>query len=41
MSESNIIQTTYPEICLAIDNCFASKRFTEPAEWMRLGETDD
>jgi len=36
MSESNIIQTTYPEICLAIDNCFASKRFTEPAEWMRL-----
>jgi D-erythrulose 1-phosphate 3-epimerase len=26
----------YPEIYLAIDNCFASKRFTEPHEWMSL-----
>lgn len=26
----------YPEIYLAIDNCFASKRYTEPDEWMSL-----
>jgi len=26
----------YPQIYLAIDNCFASKRFTEPSEWMSL-----
>lgn len=26
----------YPVICLAIDNCFASKRYTEPDEWMSL-----
>jgi sugar phosphate isomerase/epimerase len=26
----------YPEIYLAIDNCFASKRFTKPKEWMQL-----
>ncbi|MBL7111761.1 MAG: hypothetical protein ISS19_07465 [Bacteroidales bacterium] len=26
----------YPEINLAIDNCFASKRFTEPSEWMSI-----
>ncbi len=26
----------YPEIFLAIDNCFASKRYTEPAIWMNL-----
>ena len=26
----------FPEICLAIDNCFASKRFTEPLEWMKV-----
>jgi len=25
-----------PEIYLAIDNCFASKRFTEPHEWMSI-----
>lgn len=25
-----------PRIHLAIDNCFASKRWTEPAEWMRI-----
>jgi len=24
---------SYPEIFLAIDNCFASKRYTEPADW--------
>lgn len=23
----------YPKLYLAIDNCFASKRWTEPAEW--------
>ena len=27
---------TYPEIFLAIDNCFASKRYTEPADWASL-----
>ncbi len=26
----------YPEIYMAIDNCFASKRYTEPDEWMNL-----
>ncbi|MFA5814559.1 MAG: hypothetical protein WC865_02950 [Bacteroidales bacterium] len=26
----------YPEIYLAIDNCFASKRFTEPEDWLNL-----
>ncbi len=26
----------FPEIYLAIDNCFASKRWTEPAEWMAI-----
>lgn len=26
----------YPAVYLAIDNCFASKRFTEPSEWMSL-----
>ncbi len=25
-----------PRIHLAIDNCFASKRWTEPAEWMQI-----
>lgn len=25
-----------PEIYLAIDNCFASKRYTEPGDWMNL-----
>ena len=25
-----------PKIHLAIDNCFASKRWTEPAEWMQI-----
>ena len=28
--------TTSPRIRLAVDNCFASKRWTEPAEWMRI-----
>jgi sugar phosphate isomerase/epimerase len=27
---------TDPKIYLAIDNCFASKRWTRPAEWMRI-----
>lgn len=27
---------TYPEIFLAIDNCFASKRYTEPDDWASL-----
>ncbi len=27
---------SYPEIYLAIDNCFASKRYTEPADWTSL-----
>ncbi len=27
---------TYPKIYLAIDNCFASKRWTDPADWMRV-----
>ena len=26
----------YPKIYLAIDNCFASKRWTEPEEWMNV-----
>ena len=26
----------YPEIFLAADNCFASKRWTKPEEWMRI-----
>ena len=26
----------YPKIYLAIDNCFASKRWTEPIEWMNV-----
>jgi sugar phosphate isomerase/epimerase len=30
---------TYPRIHLALDNCFASKRWTMPAEWMALAET--
>lgn len=25
-----------PKLHLAVDNCFASKRWTEPAEWMRI-----
>ena len=29
-------KTSYPKLYLAIDNCFASKRFTEPLEWMQL-----
>lgn len=29
----------YPKIVLAIDNCFASKRWTEPLDWMRLIKT--
>lgn len=28
--------SNYPEIYLAIDNCFASKRYTEPDDWMSL-----
>lgn len=28
--------SVYPEIYLAIDNCFASKRYTEPEDWMNL-----
>ncbi|TSA32491.1 MAG: hypothetical protein D4R64_16005 [Porphyromonadaceae bacterium] len=32
--KNNIV--TYPEIYLAIDNCFASKRYTEPDDWMSL-----
>lgn len=27
---------TYPRIFLAIDNCFASKRWTSPGEWMKV-----
>lgn len=26
----------FPEIYIAVDNCFASKRFTEPCEWMAI-----
>lgn len=26
----------YPEIYLAIDNCFASKRYTEPGDWLNV-----
>ncbi len=26
----------FPRIFLAVDNCFASKRWTEPDEWMRI-----
>ena len=29
---------TYPKIYLAIDNCFASKRWTKPAEWMTFAK---
>lgn len=25
-----------PRIHLAVDNCFASKRWTKPAEWMQI-----
>jgi len=28
----------YPRIYLAIDNCFASKRWTTPAEWMDIAK---
>ncbi len=34
MSEN--IKVKYPRIHLAIDNCFAIKRWVEPAEWMRI-----
>jgi D-erythrulose 1-phosphate 3-epimerase len=27
---------TFPRIYLALDNCFASKRWTQPAEWMHI-----
>lgn len=27
---------TFPRVTLAIDNCFASKRWTQPRDWMRL-----
>ena len=30
------MKINYPKVYLAIDNCFASKRWTEPAEWMRI-----
>lgn len=30
------INTIDPKIYLAIDNCFASKRWTHPSEWMRI-----
>ena len=30
------MNVNYPEIYLAIDNCFASKRWTSPSEWMSL-----
>lgn len=33
MKEDKAIQ--YPRIHLAVDNCFAIKRWVEPAEWMR------
>ena len=38
MVEINQAESTgsYPEIYLAIDNCFASKRYTEPLEWMQV-----
>ena len=26
----------YPRIYLAIDNCFASKRWSTPADWMKV-----
>ncbi|TFG60200.1 MAG: hypothetical protein E4H36_12455 [Spirochaetales bacterium] len=29
-------ETVYPNVFLAIDNCFASKRWTQPKEWMSL-----
>jgi D-erythrulose 1-phosphate 3-epimerase len=29
-------EVEYPEIYLAIDNCFAKKRWTDPADWMRV-----
>ncbi len=30
-----------PRIHLAVDNCFASKRWTEPAEWMQIAHDAD
>jgi len=27
---------SFPKVYLAIDNCFASKRFTEPEDWVRI-----
>lgn len=32
------MNVNYPEIYLAIDNCFASKRWTSPSEWMTLSK---
>jgi sugar phosphate isomerase/epimerase len=32
---------TYPRIHLAIDNCFASKRWTHPQEWMQIAKDLD
>ena len=29
----------FPRIHLAIDNCFASKRWTEPREWLALASS--
>jgi len=29
-------EVEYPEIYLSIDNCFAKKRWTDPADWMRV-----
>jgi len=29
-------QTIYPKVYLAIDNCFASKRWTAPADWISV-----
>src|SRR5689334_14776051 len=31
----------YPRLHLALDNCFASKRWTEPAEWMTIAAEAD
>lgn len=33
---SGVKPMTDPKIYLAVDNCFASKRWTKPAEWMEL-----
>lgn len=30
---------TEPKVYLAIDNCFASKRWTEPLEWMKIARS--